>query len=68
MCAADSSLIATYGYDPEKLLLRIAFHQGGMWDYRGLTMERFLEFVRSESKGKHFLREIKGKYDAEKIA
>lgn len=66
MFSCDSSLIESYGYDPKKLELDINFHKGGVYRYFGMTQERFEQFLRSGSKGKHFLAEIKGKYDFEK--
>jgi hypothetical protein len=62
MYPAESSLIASYGYDPEAQTLRIAFHQGGTWDYAGVTMDVFLGFVQANSKGKYFLASIKGRH------
>jgi hypothetical protein len=64
MFECESSLISAYGYDPKALALDIEFHSGGTWRYLGVTQERFEEFLRSRSKGKHFLAHIKGKYEA----
>jgi hypothetical protein len=66
MTAAESSLIAAYGYDPEKQEMDIDFHKGGRYRYFAVPQEAFNEFVRAPSKGKHFLASIKGVYDFEK--
>jgi hypothetical protein len=66
MFDCESSLIARYGYDPAKLEMDIDFHKGGIYRYRGVTQERFEEFLRAPSKGKHFLSNIKGKYETVK--
>ena len=63
MFDCDSSLIARYGYDPATGEFRVEFNQGGTYVYKGMTLERFEEFLRAESKGKHFLKAIKGKYE-----
>ena len=67
MNQCDSTLIHSYGYDPATLQLDIEFHKGGRYRYSGVTQERFEDFLRSTSKGKHFLAEIKGKYEFQKI-
>lgn len=67
MFPCESSLIRAYGYDPETLEMDIEFNNGGTYRYSGVTQERFNEFLRAESKGKHFLAEIKGKYDYQKM-
>ena len=63
----SANSITTYGYDPATLQLDIEFHKGGRYRYSGVTQERFEDFLRSTSKGKHFLAEIKGKYEFQKI-
>ena len=67
MFDCDSSLIARYGYDPKTLEMDIDFKVGGIYRYKGVTQERFEDFLRSPSKGKHFLSNIKGKYETEKL-
>lgn len=63
MYLTESTLIASYGYDPEKQEMDIDFHKGGVYRYFGVTQEAFNEFLRAPSKGKHFLAHIKGKYE-----
>ncbi len=66
MFNTESSLIAGYGYDPEKQEMDIDFHKGGVYRYFGVSPEAFNDFLRAPSKGKHFLRFIKGAYAFEK--
>lgn len=66
MVNAESTLIAAYGYDAEKQEMDIDFHNGGVYRYFGVTQEAFTAFVQAPSKGKHFLRFIKGAYAFEK--
>jgi putative intracellular protease/amidase len=68
MHAAYSTLIHSYGWDEKTRDLDIAFHSGGTWRYAGVERERFLDFLRSASKGKYFLNYIKGRYAEEKRA
>ena len=67
MFPCESSLIASYGYDPKTRELRIDFHKGGVYSYADVPQEAFEEFLRSSSKGKHFLSDIKGKYTFTKL-
>ena len=67
MVNAESTLIARYGYDPATGEMQIDFHKGGMYRYFGVGQEAFTAFVQAPSKGKHFLRFIKGAYAYEKV-
>src|SRR5258708_15809574 len=62
MFNTESTLIAAYGYDPEKQEMDIDFIQGGTYRYFAVPQEAFNDFLRAPSKGKHFLRFIKGVY------
>ena len=63
MFDCSSSLIHSYGFDPASLEMKVKFNEGGTYVYKGMTQDRFEEFVRAPSKGKHFLKAIKGKYE-----
>lgn len=67
MVNAESTLIARYGYDPATGEMQIDFHKGGLYRYSGVSQEAFLAFVQAPSKGKHFLRFIKGAYEFQKL-
>jgi len=67
MFSCDSSYINSYGYDEDSRTLQIEFKNGAMYKYGSVPPEVFIEFVRSESKGKFFLAEIKDKYTYERV-
>lgn len=67
MFAVESTLIARYGYDSEKQEMDIEFHQGGLYRYFAVPQEAFNAFLQAPSKGKHFLRFIKGAYEFQKL-
>ena len=62
MFNCESSLIRAYGYDPGKRDLDIEFMRGGTYRYADVPQEAFEEFLRAESKGKHFLANIRDKF------
>ena len=66
MFDCDSSLIHSYGYDPDTLEFMVNFHKGGAYTYKGVTQDRFADFLRAKSKGQYFLQSIKGLYQWEK--
>lgn len=62
-----SSNLAAYGYNAEKRILAVQFHEGHIFHYAGVPMEKALEFGASDSKGRFYAREIKGKYQAQRM-
>ena len=48
----ESSDVKAAGYDPSAEIMRIAFLDGGEWDYHGVTPNMAEEFEDAESKGK----------------
>ena len=67
MFQTESTLINSYGYDPATKVLRIEFQKGGTWEYADVPQDKFEDFLRADSKGKHFLANIKGTYTATKL-
>ena len=68
MFQVESSNIKAIGYHPGTRTLRIQFKGMATHDFKGPGPEVFSKFMASESKGRFFFTEIKGKYDSEKIA
>jgi KTSC domain len=66
MFNCESSLIARYGYDREREQLELDFHKGGVYRYFDVPESIFREFLAAQSKGKFFLKRIKGVYSYEK--
>ena len=68
MFEVTSANIKMIGYDKESLTLRIKFKTSNIfYDYKGVSAELFMELMGSDSKGKFFFTQIKGKFEFEKI-
>ncbi len=68
MFEVASSNIKAAGYDRATLTLRIQFKTSPLsYDFKGVSSELYLEFMKDRSKGKFFFSRIKGKFDHEKI-
>lgn len=61
-----SSTIKGLSYDKTTKILNITFKNGSVYSYYGVHYNRFNAFARSESVGKYFAKNIKGKYLNEK--
>lgn len=63
--AVDSSNLKSIGYCAERRVLAIEFLSSRqVLHYDGFPPEKFEELAKSESRGKFYAREIKGKYSA----
>lgn len=59
----ESEMILSFGYDSEIGILEIEFRKGGaVWQYHDFPEVAWSEFYSAESRGRHFLNEIRGKY------
>lgn len=67
MNLVTSSNIAQVGYRESDQTLRVSFKSGGTYDYPGVSMERAKEFMTSNSIGKYYHTNIKGKYEGVKL-
>ena len=67
MFPIDSSNILALGYNANTRTLRIEFKKNIYYDYLGPSPEVFQQMMASESKGKFFSANIKGKYEFNKI-
>ena len=71
--AVKSSLLKAIAYDPEKQVLEVEFLPnkegdcGKVYQYTGFPLEAWQAWSKAESIGKHFLKEIKPKYECKKI-
>ena len=66
----ESSLLTAIGYDAATQTLRIEFPRKGhppgagtVYEYYHVSAEQWAAFQAAESFGKHFLANIKGKFD-----
>ena len=68
MFEVKSSNLKAVGYDKATLTLRVQFKTSSTtYDYKGVSPDLFLEFMKSDSKGRFFFTRIKGKFDIKKI-
>ena len=55
----DSKCISSFRYDKEKKILRVTFCHGGYYDYADIDERLVRSWMKAESKGKFFNREIR---------
>ena len=62
-----SSVVAAMKYDPHRSILRIIFVSGIVYDYKNVPEEIYKAMKAASSKGTFLNKQIKGKYEFEKI-
>lgn len=67
MIPVESSNLNSVGYDPDRAVLVIEFHHGGVYEYYDVPESEYTGLLEAESKGKYFHAHIKDVYDYEKI-
>lgn len=67
MIPVRSTSISFVGYEPETLILRIVFRDGDTYDYHGVPEITVRQFLASPSKGKYYIRWIKGQFNSVRI-
>lgn len=63
----QSSNISEINYDAVSKLLIVHFIKGGVYSYKNVEESVFDDFVKSESVGSFFHKNIKSKYEFEKL-
>lgn len=64
----QSSAIKTVGYDTEKHIMEIGFHnENAVWWYYDLPEGIYASFMVAESKGNFFVTKIKGNYPEKRV-
>lgn len=63
----QSSMFASIGYDEDNQILQVEFKNGDVWNYTGVPFDVYTNMMDSDSIGKYFLSDIKGKYETEKL-
>lgn len=58
----NSSCIRAFNYDRETEILRIEFIHGGTYDYEGVPEDIIRRWMKADSKGKFFNKEIRYGY------
>lgn len=67
MINVTSSNIESIGRDEATGVMRVQFSNGGLYEYAGVPVSTWNEFMGAESKGKYFAQNIKGKFDSNKL-
>ena len=67
MKKVNSSNLAAIGYDPDKQELVVRFHSGTQYRYHSVPPQVHEAFLGAKSMGIYFTREIRGKFDTEKL-
>jgi KTSC domain len=67
MQPVKSSHIAQAGHDPVTQRLMIAFHNGDVYQYRGVGTGTYQSLLAAQSAGRFFNARIKGRYPAAKL-
>lgn len=65
--SVDSSIIANVEYDPDNLILRVTFHNGGKYEYEGVLQEVVDEMLSASSVGSYFHYNIRMNYPYTKV-
>lgn len=63
----DSSNLQAVEYDPDTLVLRVTFSNGGQYEYEGVLQEVVDEMMAADSQGGYFYRNIRMNYPYTKI-
>ena len=60
--SVQSSMIASFGYDPANSILEVEFIKGAIWQYQDVPEYMYNEMKSCDSCGKYFNANIKGQY------
>ena len=66
--AFDSRLFTSGAYDPERRILYLRFRDGDVYRYFNFPPEQYQTFLAADSRGRHFLSNIRDKYRYERLA
>lgn len=64
----DSSNLRAVEYDPDTLVLRITFSNGGQYEYEGVLQEVVDEMMSAPSQGSYFYSNIRMNYPYTKLS
>lgn len=66
--AVDSTSLATVGYDADRKILQIGFHDQKIYRYLSVPPEVHEELLRAPSKGGYFNRQIRRRFAHQQVA
>lgn len=67
VCEVESSVISEVAYNPKSMELTITFNAGSKYIYRNVEEIVFEELVNAVSVGRYFCKNIKGRYESERL-
>ncbi len=59
----DSTNLRSVGYHRGERVLEIEFQAGSVYRYRDVPLNAYEALMRADSKGRHFSRQIRGRYE-----
>lgn len=62
-----SSNLRSVGYDPDRAVLQIEFHHGGIYDYYRVPWSAYAGLMDAESKGGYHANHIKLRYGYRRV-
>jgi hypothetical protein len=62
-----SSNVDSIGYDEETQILRVRFLKGGLYEYRNVPPNEFVQLRNASSVGSYLARNIKSNYPCDRI-
>jgi hypothetical protein len=67
MLPVSSSMACAVGYDHNEQILQVEFHAGAVYQYSGVEPQTWQDLYTSDSVGRFFHQEIKGRFASELI-
>lgn len=67
MVVKNSTAIKTISYDPADSTLNIIFRSGSPYNYKCVPRSAVASLIRSESKGRYFVKKIRNNYEYERL-
>ncbi|MFN6566263.1 KTSC domain-containing protein [Dendronalium sp. ChiSLP03b] len=67
MLPVSSTMAAAVGYDRDECILQVEFQNGAIYQYSGVEPETWEDLHATDSIGKFFNDEIKGRYECDRI-
>ena len=67
VCEVESSVISEVAYNPKSMELTITFNAGSEYIYRNVEETVFEELINADSVGRYFCKNIKGRYESERL-
>lgn len=67
MLSVNSSMANAVGYDTDNNILQVEFHNGTVYQYSGVDEDTWEDLHQTDSIGKFFNENIRGKYQYERV-